>query len=50
MPDGTKIAITGISEGQRVVIRGGVEGVLLDPSDFDGAMYLFPADAVTAVA
>lgn len=48
--DGTKIAITGISEGQRVVIRGGVEGVPLDPSDFDGAMYLFPADAVTAVA
>ena len=47
---GTKVAIPGISEGQRVVIKGGTDGVKLDPSDYDSALYLFPAGTITAVA
>ena len=38
---GVAIPIPGISEGQRVVIKGGVEGIKLDPKDYDSPLYLF---------
>jgi co-chaperonin GroES (HSP10) len=39
---GVTIPIVGISEGQRVVIKGGFEGVKQDPSDADSVLYLYP--------
>ena len=39
---GVTIPIEGISEGQRVVIKGGVEGVKQDPTDADSVLYLYP--------
>ena len=39
---GVAIPIEGISEGQRVVIKGGVEGVKQDPTDADSVLYLYP--------
>ena len=38
---GVTVPIAGISEGQRVVIKGGVEGVKQNPSDADSVLYLY---------
>ena len=43
---GVTVPIAGISEGQRVVIKGGVEGVKQDPTDADSVMYLYPRAGV----